>query len=110
MKILGVRLDNINKNQALKKVADFLDSKNQNKIFTPNPEMLVDASCDDYFKETLNSSDLNICDGFGLSLFSGFKLKRITGVDFMLSICELAQKREKSIYLLGSGSDEVIKR
>jgi len=120
IKILDVRIDNINKKGALEKVKLFLedgksvsadatsDKPAQYKIFTPNPEMLVDAQKDVEFKEVLNSGDLNVCDGFGLSLVSG--CGRIPGVDFMQGICALAEKQGKSVYLLGSGSDEVVKR
>jgi N-acetylglucosaminyldiphosphoundecaprenol N-acetyl-beta-D-mannosaminyltransferase len=70
----------------------------------------VDAQKDEVFKKILNSGDLNLCDGFGLRLVSGFKLKRYSGVDFVTDLCALAEKENKSIYLLGSGSDEVIKK
>jgi len=106
MNILGVRVDNFNTQEILKKLSYFLDSNLSHKIFTPNPEMLVDAQKDHYFKEVLNSGDLNVCDGFGLSLVSG--AKRLPGVDLMMSICQIAESKNKSIYLLGSGSQEVI--
>lgn len=109
-KILDVRIDKVAKKQALEKVASFLDSQKQNKIFTPNPEMLVDARKDEYFQEVLNSGDLNICDGVGLVLASRGKLKKIAGVDFLLDICRLAQERGQSVYLLGSGDEDVIKQ
>lgn len=108
--ILGVKIDKITKSKALEKVAEFLNSDKQNKIFTPNPEMLVDSVKDINFKEVLNGGDLNICDGFGITLVTRGKLKRIPGVDFMQDICELAEKEGKSIYLLGSNSDEVVKK
>ena len=79
MKILGIKINKVNKSQALEKVTEFLDSDQQHKIFTPNPEMVVDANADKYFMEVLNSGDLNICDGFGLSLIS--RVERITGID-----------------------------
>lgn len=108
MNILGIKIDKTTAPKAKQKVVDFLNSNQQYKIFTPNPEMLVDAQKDEYFKEVLNSGDLNICDGFGLRLISG--LQRITGVDFMLDICRIAQDRGVGIYLLGSNSDEVVKK
>ncbi len=106
MNILGVRVDNLNTQEILKKISDFLDSNNSHKIFTPNPEMLVDAQKDKYFREVLNSGDLNVCDGFGLSLVS--RIKRFPGVDLMLVICQIAESKNKSIYLLGSGNQEVV--
>ncbi|MFZ2979274.1 MAG: WecB/TagA/CpsF family glycosyltransferase [Candidatus Magasanikiibacteriota bacterium] len=96
----------MSKNQTLEKVAEFLHGEKQNIIFTPNPEMLVDAQKDKYFKTVLNSGDLNVCDGFGLSLVSG--VKRYPGVELMLDICALAEKENKSVYFLGSGDKEVI--
>jgi len=106
--ILGIKINKVTKSQALEKVSTFLESNKQYKIFTPNPEMLVDAHKDEYFREILNEGDLNLCDGFGLSVFT--RTKRITGVDFMLDICKLAQEKDKSVYFLGAGSKEVIEK
>lgn len=108
--ILGVKIDSLSLNEALQKSKDFLYSNKHNLIFTPNPEMLVDAQQDENFRRVLNSGNMNISDGFGVSLVSFGKIKRITGVDFVYSLCELAQKENKSIYLLGSGSREVLKK
>jgi len=105
MKVLEIKIDQVNKKEAREKVIDFLSLTGQNKIFTPNPEMLVDAQTDNYFKEVLNSGELNICDGFGVSLVSLGKIKRYAGVDFMLDTCCLAEKQAKSIFLLGAGEN-----
>lgn len=110
MQILGVRIDELTKQQALTKAKEFLLSNTSHKIFTPNPEMLVDAQRDSNFKAVLNDSDLNLCDGFGLWLATGQRAERMTGVDFMLDLCALAEREGKSIYLIGSGSDEVVKK
>jgi len=109
MYILGVRVDTVNKSEAISKVADFLASGEGHMVFTPNPEMLVDAQKDSYFKEVLNAGDLNLCDGRGISLVSKEVIERIPGVDFMMDICELAARENKSVYLLGSGLSEVLK-
>ena len=108
MNILGVRIDNIVLEQAKNKTLEFLNSDKQYKIFTPNPEMLVDARKDEYFRQVLNSGDLNLCDGFGLFLISN--IKRIPGIDFMIEICKIAEKEGMGVYLLGSGSVEVVKK
>jgi len=116
MNTLGVRIDNNSKSAVLNKISEFFDNGKpdftkatpgkQHKIFTPNPEMLVDAQKDEYFKQVLNSGDLNVCDGFGLSLVSG--VPRYPGVELMLDICALAEKEGRSVYLLGSGDKTVI--
>ena len=110
MQILGVKIDELTKQQALEKAREFLLSSTSHKIFTPNPEMLVDAQKDADFKAVLNGGDMNLCDGFGLWLATGRRTERISGVDFMLDLCALAEKEGKSVYLLGSGSDEVVKK
>ena len=107
MQFLGIKVDEITKENALQKALEFLRG-GQHTIFTPNPEFVVKAQKDEYFKKVLNSGDLNLCDGMGLQIFTG--IKRVPGVDFMLEICRVAQEQQKSIYLLGSGSDEVVRK
>lgn len=105
--VLNVRIDAETLETALKKVRAFLTSS-QHRIYTPNPEMLVKARQDKYFREVLNAGDLNLCDGFGLSVFA--KTKRLPGADFMVEICRLASELGVGIYLLGSGSDAVVRK
>lgn len=109
MKVLGVRLDNVTVDEALVRTKGFFEA-GQHVICTPNPEMLVDAQKDEYFKEVLNESDLNIADGKGIEYMTLFKQKRITGTDFVYDICRLAEQESKSIFLLGSGNDDVLKK
>lgn len=108
VQILGIKIDIVDDASALQKVQNFLDSAGQYTIFTPNPEMLVDAQTDEYFKEVLNEGNLNICDGKGIELVSASKLKRVPGTDFMLDICKLAEQKKYSIYFLGSGDAQTI--
>ena len=107
MNLLDIRIDEINKIQALSKITEFLNSPKQRTVFTPNPEMLVKAQKDEYFKTVLNSGDLNLCDDMGVQLFTG--IKRIPGVDFMLEVCKLAAEQGKGVYLLGSGNEDVVR-
>lgn len=104
--VLGVRIDNITKRELLDTIARWLVQPTQHKIFTPNPEMLVDASRDSEFRVVLNESELNICDGAGLSFFSG--IPKISGSDMVIEICALAEQKMASIFILGTGRDEVL--
>lgn len=108
MNILGVRIDETTREDAKKMAADFLEGEIASTIFTPNPEMLVDAYYDSSFKEVLNRGSLNICDGRGVELLSFGRLQRLPGVDFMLDICELALTKNARVYLLGSGNNETL--
>src|SRR3989344_685836 len=128
--VLGVRIDTFTKAETLKKVSEFLIGNGQHTIFTPNPEMLVKAQKDEYFKEVLNRGDLNLCDGFGLwvamileirywklkekKIISNIKypisFDRVPGTDFMLDVCRMAAEQGKSVYLLGSGNERVVQK
>lgn len=103
--ILGIQLDNISKNKVLIKIGEFLKSNKLNTIFTPNPEMLVDAQSDEEFKTILNNADLAVADGFGIviagSILDQGPVYRISGSDLTMDIFAIAEKMNKSIFLLG---------
>lgn len=104
--LLGVRIDDIPRVQARTRVSDFLVSTDQHMIFTPNPEMLVAAYKDPSLANVLNRGSLNIADGKGIQFFR--RVPRINGVDFVLDVCVEAERLQKSVYLLGSGSTAVL--
>ena len=105
-KILGVRLDQVNFNDALAKIQAFLLVDGLHHIATVNPEFILQASKDEKFKTILNQTDLNVADGFGLQCaawFLGKKIgERITGVDLTWEIAKIAAEKKYSIFLLGA--------
>lgn len=109
IKILGVRIDEVDIDDVISFIDKTINSENQAQIATLNPEFLVEASRDFKFKETLNSCALNTCDGFGILLsakiFYGKKIKRVTGVEITE---ELLQKKYK-LFLLG-GAPGVVEK
>jgi len=109
MNISGVKIHNISNKEALEKASSFFHSAKQCKIFTPNPEMIVDSQKDKIFKEILNCGDINICDGRGIQLVSKERIERITGTDLFLDLCRLAVDKKKSVYFLGSSTDTLEK-
>ncbi len=64
--ILGVVVDAVTKENALYKVREFLNSKEQNIIATVNAEFVMASQKDDEFRNILNSSSLKIADGIGI--------------------------------------------
>ena len=106
MDILGVRIDEVNMEEALEKAKEFLNSDQINMIFTPNPEFIINADKDEEFKNILNSSSLNIPDGNGI-VWASKKLKkplkeRVAGFDFIHKIFELGNDNDISFYFLGA--------
>lgn len=104
---MGVPFDSMTIDEALALTMEKLQA-HHGKFFiaTPNPEMLLETRKNESFLNLLRQTDLNIPDGFGIMLaayLSGKKLKqRITGTDFMQTICQKAPSGTK-IFLLGAG-------
>ena len=130
LKILGVRIDDVTRQQvaenfatALRGTARFLRGKSFQHIATVNPEFLVEAEKNPKFRGILNKTALNICDGVGISIISYFliffsnsfakatedksrvfyqrKVNRITGVEVAEILCRVCAEEGRSVYFLG---------
>lgn len=103
LKILGVKISNIDYQETLKEISQFLKSTNKHYIITPNPEIVLYASNHPDFQEILNQADLALPDGIGLifaARLKGKKLKqRVTGVDLIDKL--LRKKSDYKFFLLG---------
>lgn len=99
MNVLGIKIDDINQQQALERVESWLSGKEQRSIVTPNPEIVMAAQSDHELKKILNQADLSIPDGIGLK-FAGVR-NRITGIDFMLDLVKLAAGKGYSVGFIG---------
>ncbi len=103
--ILGTEINKITYPQVLSKIEEFLDDQQQHYLVTPNPEIVLKASQDIYYRGILNNADLSLPDGFGLILGSWFLgnaiYHRITGIDLIYHLLKLAQKKQYKIFLLG---------
>ncbi len=102
--ILGINISALNKVDILKKIELFLKDGRQHQIVTPNPEFLIEAEKDEEFFYILNAADLAVPDGIGLKFAArlmGKRLDRIAGADLVYDICAIAERKGKSIYLIG---------
>ena len=102
--ILGVKIDDLAMEKILARISDYLESKNQHKIFTPNPEICLEAEADENYRRILNEADINIPDGVGLKLGAmilGEKIEnRVTGADLTAELLELLDKKNKRAFVL----------
>ncbi|PMQ02483.1 MAG: lipopolysaccharide biosynthesis protein [Dictyoglomus sp. NZ13-RE01] len=93
-------------------ILSFLSSKKLNLIFTPNAEIISIAHKDGKLKEILKYADLNLPDGDGVLLLAKkdkrVSLKKFAGIDAMVKILEIAEKKKKKVYFLGA-KDEVLR-
>lgn len=105
-KIFGVKIDNLDLEEAYQKFITMVQSERTSMIFTPNTEMVMAARKDLDFKDVLISGDLVIPDGIGLIYASkvhklGLK-ERVPGIELMEKILGYCNKTRKSVYVLGS--------
>lgn len=105
MKILDVRIDEVDLAAAYEKISGWLNNQEQKQVTTINPEFMVAAQKNRSFKTALNQSALNTADGIGLIWLGGGKLKRVTGVDLTQKL--LTEAKAAKFYLLGS-NDQII--
>lgn len=79
-------------------------------IVTPNPEIIVHAVDRPDYKKIINEAEIALPDGVGVFIAAGLSGKiikqRITGVDFMETICKLSENRPIAAGFLG-GMDGV---
>lgn len=103
MNILGVKVDNLSKQEILLKVNCFLSESKFHQIATINPEFILDAQKNPKFREILNNCSLNIADGIGVKFAFwryGKRLKcRMAGADLMDKILKMAEDRGLNIFL-----------
>ncbi len=105
--ILGVQIDVIDQDAFRRRAESFFYEQGGHTIVTPNPEFLVAAQRNAEFRSVLNSADLAIPDGTGLLVAArilGLPLKeRVTGVEAVNAIANIAAQKGRSLFLLGGG-------
>lgn len=105
-KILGVKVDNLKKEEILARVNEFLISNNFHQIATVNAEFILHAQKDIDFLNVLNACDLNVADTISIKYAFwryGKNLKyRIAGIDLMLEILKIANEKKLKIFLATS--------
>lgn len=105
LSILGVRVDDVTPDEALAAISGFVMSRRPHQVATVNPEFVMAARRHPDFKAVLAAADLCVPDGVGL-LWGSWLLRqplrtRVTGVDLVWRVAELAAERGWSVFLLG---------
>lgn len=106
LKILDIWVDPVNRAQAIDRVRGFLSGDRPCSVFAVNPEKNFSVPKDPLLYRVFEKADLLIPDGIGIvlaaRLLHGVALSRIPGVEFMLDICHLAIKEDKSVFIYGA--------
>jgi N-acetylglucosaminyldiphosphoundecaprenol N-acetyl-beta-D-mannosaminyltransferase len=110
--ILGVPIDALTRQDAVKRLLSMIGSPGFHHVMTPNSEMLVEASKNPAFHTLLAHTDLNIPDSAGL-LWAARKTgqflpERVPGVDTVTDFCAQLPTHHP-VFLLGAWGDTAVK-
>lgn len=106
IKLFQVGIDQVDNQKTIQKIEEFIVSKKPHQIVTPDTLAVLRARKDPEYHAILKSADLVTPDGAGI-LWAATTLnyplsERVTGIDIIHNICQLAAKKGYSLYLLGS--------
>jgi N-acetylglucosaminyldiphosphoundecaprenol N-acetyl-beta-D-mannosaminyltransferase len=104
--VLGVPFDNVTMHEAVALMEEKIEDGGFHQVATANVDFVINAINDPSLQELLCSCDLIVADGMPIvwaSRILGTRLKeRVSGVDLIPHLAELASKRCYGIYLLGA--------
>jgi N-acetylglucosaminyldiphosphoundecaprenol N-acetyl-beta-D-mannosaminyltransferase len=104
--MLGVPLARLNMERALERVEQFINERSPHLVITSDTPSIVRAQDDLEYQEIIRSAAMVTADGRGvvwMARLLGLPMRdRVSGVDLVLRICELAVARGYAVYLLGA--------
>ena len=108
--IFGVRLHEVgSRDEVRARLSSFLDGDVTRRVFTPNPEILLQARRDRAYANVLDAADLALPDGTGVALVLSMRerrrVRRWPGVEIAGTLMRLAADRGDRVALLGSAPD-----
>jgi N-acetylglucosaminyldiphosphoundecaprenol N-acetyl-beta-D-mannosaminyltransferase len=104
--VLGVPFDNVTMHEAVELIEAKIEDGGFHQVATANVDFVINAIHDPSLQELLCSCDLIVADGMPIvwaSRILGTRLKeRVSGVDLIPHLAQLASDRCYGIYLLGA--------
>ncbi len=107
-KLLGVPIDRKNLERVTHDAREAVERRAEKIVFAcANPHSLVVAQGDDLFRQALNSANLTVADGVGVTMMAKFARidigPRITGSDYFFAIMKmLAERGGGRVFFFGS--------
>jgi N-acetylglucosaminyldiphosphoundecaprenol N-acetyl-beta-D-mannosaminyltransferase len=106
VRVLGVRVDCLDMDAALERIAQLVDAGGHHLVATVNPEFVMRARVDQDFARVLESADLCLADGSGVvwaARRQGCAINApVTGVDLVPPLAALCARRHFRLFLLGA--------
>lgn len=107
--ILGIDVCDVSYEELMKAISHDIEKNNQSFIVAINPEKILKSRKDEQLRSLLNGATYQIADGIGIiyasKLRGGSIKKRVTGIDTMEHLCELATKNDYSIFMYGAKNE-----
>lgn len=109
----GVNLDLVTMDETLEKISNFIETKQHVQHVVVNVAKLVYAQKDEQLREIINSCPLINVDGAGVIVgakFLGINIpERVTGIDLMEKLIDVASKKSYGIYFFGA-KEEIVEQ
>jgi N-acetylglucosaminyldiphosphoundecaprenol N-acetyl-beta-D-mannosaminyltransferase len=106
VRVLGVRVDCLDMDASLERIAQLVDAGGHHLVATVNPEFVMRARVDQDFARVLESADLCLADGSGVvwaARRQGCTMREpVTGVDLIPHLAALCARRHFRLFLLGA--------
>ena len=111
--IFGVDITDAFEKEILEYIISTIKEDRKISIVTPNPEIVMYARKHPTFREIINRAEISLPDGIGL-IWAGKILgkglrEKISGTDFILTLCKKASEESLSIALLGARQNVALK-
>jgi N-acetylglucosaminyldiphosphoundecaprenol N-acetyl-beta-D-mannosaminyltransferase len=104
--VLGVPFDNVTMHEAIDVIEEKIEERGFHQVATANVDFVINAMHDESLQEMLCSCDLIVPDGMPIvwaSRLMGCRLKeRVSGIDMVPRLAELAARRGWGMFLLGA--------
>ncbi len=105
--IMDVPINKVTMEGASDQVVSYLLGKGKHTVFTPNPEIIMDAQKDPELMRILKEADLVVADGIGVVLASKILKvetlpERVGGFDMMQQVLGKIKDKDINVYFLGS--------
>lgn len=109
---LGIHVSPLSYDEILQSIKERIRKNQKSTIIAVNPEKIIKAQTDGQLRDLINSSTYKIPDGVGVLLASKLKggsiRSRVTGVDMMDRLVQMASKEEFKVFLYGAKEDVVL--
>lgn len=106
IKFLNIEVDNLTMKESIDKIDELIKNKKPSYIVTPNVDHIVKLEKDEEFKAVYKNADLILTDGMPLIWISKLLKtpikEKVSGSDVFPKVCELADKKNYKIFLLGA--------